>query len=116
MLHDELRHLSAEADIGYKNVDFNVSKTFKMPWSRDQQLTVYFQALNVFDFVNRNYSMWGGGFRAIGGPAPTHDLDPGRSRAKAELQGRPPVHLLTSVEDMGRGMETSPSLFIWEVA
>ena len=62
---------------GYKNVDLNVSKTFKMPWSRDQQLTAYFQALNVFDFVNRNYSMWGGGFGAIGGPAPTHDFDPG---------------------------------------
>ena len=33
-----------------------------MPWNHDQELTVYFQALNVFDFVNRKYSMWGGGF------------------------------------------------------
>jgi len=63
--------------IGYKNVDFNVSKSFKMPWNREQELTVYFQALNAFDFVNRNYSMWGGGFQVVGGPGPTHAFDPG---------------------------------------
>jgi hypothetical protein len=65
--------------IGYKNVDLNLSKTFKSPWSHDQRqgLTVYFQALNVFDFVNRNYSMWGGGFQAIGGPGPTFMPDTG---------------------------------------
>ncbi len=63
--------------IGYKNVDFNLTKTFKMPWNGDQELTVYFQALNAFDFVNRNYSMWTGGFQAIGGPGPSHAHDPG---------------------------------------
>lgn len=63
--------------IGYKNVDFNVSKTFKMPWAGDHELTVYFQALNAFDSVNRNYSMWTGGFQAIGGPGPSHMHDPG---------------------------------------
>jgi hypothetical protein len=63
--------------IGYKNVDINVAKTFKMPWNPDQALTVYLQALNVFDTVNRNYSMWGGGFQNVGGPGPTHNHDPG---------------------------------------
>jgi outer membrane receptor for ferrienterochelin and colicin len=63
--------------IGYKNVDFNVSKTFKMPWDHGHELTVYFQALNAFDFVNRNYSMWQGGFQAIGGPGPSRKADVG---------------------------------------
>ena len=63
--------------IGYKNVDLNASKSFKMPWRGDHELTVYFQALNVFDSVNRNYSMWTGGFQAIGGPGPSHAHDPG---------------------------------------
>ena len=63
--------------IGYRNVDFNVSKTFKMPWNRGQELTLYFEALNAFDFVNRNYSMWQGGFQAIGGPGPSRKADVG---------------------------------------
>lgn len=63
--------------IGYKNVDFNVSKTFKMPWNHAQELTVYFQALNAFDFVNRNYSMWTGGFQATPTTAPSLAHDPG---------------------------------------
>ena len=63
--------------IGYKNVDFNISKTFKMPWDHGHEFTVYFQALNAFDFVNRNYSMWGGGFQNVGGPGPTGAYDPG---------------------------------------
>ncbi|HEX5182225.1 MAG TPA: hypothetical protein VFW19_03625 [Allosphingosinicella sp.] len=63
--------------IGYKNVDLNISKTFKMPWDHGHALTVYFEALNVFDFVNRNYSMWGGGFQNVGGPGPTFAPDPG---------------------------------------
>jgi hypothetical protein len=62
--------------INYKNIDFNVSKSFKMPWNRDQELTVYLQALNAFDFVNRNYSMWGGGFQGYNGPPPTLQPDP----------------------------------------
>ncbi len=63
--------------IGYKNVDLNVTKSFKMPWNREQELTVYLQALNVFDFVNRNYSMWGGGFQTVGGPPPSRKRDLG---------------------------------------
>jgi hypothetical protein len=62
---------------GYKNVDVNVSKTFKMPWNPEHQLTAYFQALNVFDFVNRNYSMWGGGFGNLGTQMPSYNYDPG---------------------------------------
>ncbi|HEX4695622.1 MAG TPA: TonB-dependent receptor plug domain-containing protein [Sphingomonas sp.] len=61
--------------IGYKNVDFNITKTIKLPWH--SELTVYLQALNAFDFVNRNYSMWGGGFQNIGGPGPTLAPDVG---------------------------------------
>jgi len=68
--------LHPRAFFGYKNVDFNISKSFKMPWNPAQELTVYFQALNAFDFVNRNYSMWGGGFQNYGGPGPTRDPDP----------------------------------------
>jgi outer membrane receptor for ferrienterochelin and colicin len=52
--------------IGYANIDFNFSKTFKMPWAKSHELTVYIQALNAFDMVNRTYSMWGGGFRNVG--------------------------------------------------
>jgi hypothetical protein len=63
--------------LNYKNIDFNISKSFRMPWNRDQHLTVYFQALNAFDFVNRNYSMWGGGFQGYGGPPATREPDPG---------------------------------------
>ena len=37
----------------------------------------YFQALNAFDFVNRNYSMWGGGFQNVGGPPASQYYDPG---------------------------------------
>jgi outer membrane receptor for ferrienterochelin and colicin len=62
--------------IGYANIDFNFSKSFKMPWAKSHELTVYFQALNAFDMVNRNYSMWGGGFRNVGdnGPSGQYDL------------------------------------------
>ncbi|HEX7695530.1 MAG TPA: carboxypeptidase regulatory-like domain-containing protein [Sphingomonas sp.] len=61
--------------IGYKNVDFNITKTIKLPGHTE--LTVYMQALNAFDFVNRNYSQWSGGFQNIGGPGPTLQPDTG---------------------------------------
>jgi outer membrane receptor for ferrienterochelin and colicin len=70
--------------IGYKNVDFNVQKIFKAPWNPAQELTVYFQALNAFDFVNRNYSQWTGGFQNVGGPGPTREHD----RTGVASQGR----------------------------
>lgn len=62
--------------IGYANIDFNFSKSFKMPWAKSQELTIYFQALNAFDMVNRNYSQWSGGFRNVGdnGPSGQYDL------------------------------------------
>jgi len=63
--------------IGYKNVDFNVQKIFKMPWNPDHQFTLYFQALNAFDFVNRNYSMFTGGVQNLNGPPPSHHFDRG---------------------------------------
>ena len=63
--------------IGYKNVDFNITKTFKMPYAEGHELTVYFQALNAFDSVNRNYSRWSGGFERVGGPGPSLKPDTG---------------------------------------
>ncbi|MES2095982.1 MAG: TonB-dependent receptor plug domain-containing protein [Pseudomonadota bacterium] len=62
--------------IGYANIDFNFSKTFRMPWAKSQELTIYLQALNAFDIVNRNYSMWSGGFRNVGdaGASGQYDL------------------------------------------
>lgn len=70
--------------IGYANIDFNFSKTFKMPWAKSHELTVYFQALNAFDMVNRNYSMWGGGFRNVGdaGASGRYDLGSVASRGR----------------------------------
>lgn len=48
-------------DIGYKRLDIRVAKTFKMPWGHE--LTADFEAFNVFNWLNRNYSEWtsGGG-------------------------------------------------------
>lgn len=61
--------------IGYKNVDFNLSKSFYAPWNRDQQVTIYLQALNAFDFVNRNYSEWQGGFQTYNNQPPSQKRD-----------------------------------------
>jgi len=63
--------------IAYKNIDFNIQKTFKMPWNPGHEFTVYFQALNAFDFVNRQYSMWTGGVANVGGTQPSHHFDNG---------------------------------------
>lgn len=71
--------------IAYKNVDFNVSKTFRAPWNPAQNFTVYFQALNAFDFVNRQYSQWGSGLGFVGGPGPSNKPDKGLGVAS---QGR----------------------------
>ena len=48
-------------DIGYKRLDVRVAKTFKMPWGHEA--TVDFEAFNVFNWLNRDYSSWtsGGG-------------------------------------------------------
>jgi len=70
--------------VGYENVDINLSKTFKAPWNPSHEFQVYFQALNAFDFVNRNYSMWTGGVDFVDGPRPTHKHD----RTGVASQGR----------------------------
>jgi outer membrane receptor protein involved in Fe transport len=51
--------------IGYKRLDMRVAKTFKTPWGHE--LTVDFQAFNVFNWLNRTYSTWGAG---SGSPPP----------------------------------------------
>lgn len=45
--------------VGYANVDARVSKTFKMPWGADMEVS--FAAFNLFDSVNRTYSAWTAG-------------------------------------------------------
>ena len=52
---------------GYKRLDVRVAKTFKMPWGRGHEVTVDFQAYNVFNWLNRTYSSWGAG---AGNPPP----------------------------------------------
>ena len=54
-----------KADIAYKRLDLRIAKTFKMPWGHE--LTVDFQAFNVFNWLNRTYSTWGAG---AGNPPP----------------------------------------------
>jgi outer membrane receptor protein involved in Fe transport len=53
--------------IGYKRLDLRVAKTFKMPWNHNNEFTVDFEAFNVFNWLNRNYSSWTAGG---GNPAP----------------------------------------------
>jgi hypothetical protein len=44
--------------IGYKRLDVRVAKTFRF---RGIEVTADFQAFNVFNWLNRNYSEWGAG-------------------------------------------------------
>lgn len=53
--------------IGYKRFDLRIAKTFAMPFGAGHELTIDFQAFNVFNWLNRNYSSWGAGG---GSPAP----------------------------------------------
>lgn len=53
--------------VGYKRLDLRIAKTFTMPWGGGHELTVDFQAFNVFNWLNRTYSSWGAGG---GNPAP----------------------------------------------
>ena len=56
--------------IGYKRLDLRVAKTFRMPYGQGHDLTIDFQAFNVFNWLNRTYSSWGAG----GGlPAPLEE-------------------------------------------
>ncbi len=59
--------LSPKKFIGYKRFDLRVAKTFEMPFGKGHELTFDFQAFNVFNWLNRNYSSWGAGG---GVPAP----------------------------------------------
>lgn len=47
--------------IAFKRLDLRVAKTFKLPFGGDHAVTFEFQALNVFNWLNRNYSAWGAG-------------------------------------------------------
>jgi outer membrane receptor protein involved in Fe transport len=47
--------------IAYKRLDLRVAKSFKMPYAEGQELTLYFEGFNVFNWLNRTYSAWGAG-------------------------------------------------------
>lgn len=47
--------------LAYKRLDLKLSKAFKMPYAQGHELTVYFEAFNVFNWLNRNYSAWNAG-------------------------------------------------------
>jgi outer membrane receptor protein involved in Fe transport len=48
-----------EKPVAYKTVDLRLAKIFRTPWGHE--LTADFQVFNVFDWVNRTYSIWGAG-------------------------------------------------------
>lgn len=50
---------SPRKPVAYKTVDVRLAKIFKTPWGHE--VTVDFQVYNVFDWVNRTYSIWGAG-------------------------------------------------------
>jgi len=56
---------SPKSTIAYKRLDLRVAKSFK--FGGKQEATVSFDAFNVFNWLNRNYSSWGAGG---GSPAP----------------------------------------------
>jgi outer membrane receptor protein involved in Fe transport len=45
--------------IPYKTLDLRLAKIFHLPWGHE--LTADFQAYNVFDWVNKTYSIWDSG-------------------------------------------------------
>jgi outer membrane receptor protein involved in Fe transport len=51
--------LRPKSFIGYKRIDLRVAKTFD--FGGGHELTFDFQAFNVFNWLNRNYSSWGSG-------------------------------------------------------
>jgi hypothetical protein len=92
--------LFPKKDIAYKRLDVRVAKTFKMPWGHE--LTADFEAFNVFNWLNRIYSTWGGRTAAA------HRERPGRQRPAA-VPGRLNVQVLNLLDGIGRGTLTSPS-------
>lgn len=63
--------LQPGVEIGYKRLDLRIAKAFKMPFASSHEFTVDFQAFNVFNWLNRNYSSWGAG----GGTPPSLQED-----------------------------------------
>lgn len=59
--------------IGFKQIDFRLSKEFNMP--NGNTLIVEGQVYNAFDWVNKKYSGWTGGFTPAGG-SPSYAPDP----------------------------------------
>ena len=47
--------------IAYKRLDLRIAKSFKLPFAPTHEVTFDFQAFNVFNWLNRNYSSWGAG-------------------------------------------------------
>lgn len=60
--------LKPEKGIAYKTVDVRLAKRFRVPWGHDIEASV--QVYNLFDWVNRNYSIWGAGNAGGGLEAP----------------------------------------------
>lgn len=60
--------LRPKTDIAYKTIDIRLAKVFRTPWGHE--LTADFQVFNVFDWVNRTYSIWGAG---NGNPPPRQE-------------------------------------------
>lgn len=56
-----------DVNIAYRTVDFRVAKDINMP--NGNTLTVSGQVFNAFDWVNKNWSSWGGGANWGGGPS-----------------------------------------------
>ena len=95
--------LFPKKDIAYKRLDVRVAKTFKMPWSHE--LTADFEALNVFNRLNRTYSTRGAG---AGEPPPL--TENGQvANDQRQFQGRLNVQVLNLLDGIGRGTVTSPS-------
>jgi hypothetical protein len=51
--------LKPKSTIAYKTVDVRLAKRFRTPWGHDLEANV--QVYNLFDWVNRTYSIWGAG-------------------------------------------------------
>ncbi|EGF91778.1 tonB dependent receptor family protein [Asticcacaulis biprosthecium C19] len=60
-------------DPAYKSVDLRISKDFTLP--NGQVITVDGQVYNAFDWVNKTYSGWGGGFNGGSGASGEGDTN-----------------------------------------
>ncbi|MEQ1725839.1 MAG: TonB-dependent receptor [Sphingopyxis sp.] len=53
--------LNPERFVAYRRLDLRLAKTFELPFGGGQEVTIDFEAFNVFNWLNRNYSSWGAG-------------------------------------------------------